>query len=82
MARYDYDGKLPWHQTDAGKRFIATYQAKRREAWKIAGLCIDCGKSRKFPTLRCESCLVGNADRSNRSYHRKRMAKRSWVPLG
>lgn len=62
-------------ETDFQRRRWATYQAKRREQWKAAGLCAECGKARKWPTLRCQMCLIGNADRVNRSYYRKRMAK-------
>ena len=51
----------------------ASYRAK----WREQGRCVECGGTRKWPTLRCDLCLIGNLIRVERSVYKKRMAKAS-----
>ena len=51
------------------------FQAKRRAYWKASGRCVECGRTRKYPTLRCGTCLVGNVIRVDRAQYKARMAK-------
>lgn len=43
-----------------------------RTARRLAGLCLDCGGPRIYPTLRCRFCLLGLLIRVERSRFRLR----------
>ncbi len=60
--------------TDALRETRRRYMARRREHWRAGGRCLDCGGVRKFPTLRCALCLIGNVIRNDRAVFKKRMA--------
>lgn len=75
MSTHREDGALQEWQTDAGKERRRRYAARCRERWRAAGLCLECGRERKPPTLRCPLCLIGNTIRNARSLFKKRMAK-------
>lgn len=61
--------------TDAERERNRRMQARRRAVWKRNGRCVECGRVRKWPTLRCEYCLIGNVIRVDRAQYKKRMAK-------
>lgn len=77
MARHREDGALPWWKTDAGRAYTAKRKARCRARWMKTGKCVECGRERKAPTLRCALCLVGNVIRVERAVCKKRMAKAS-----
>lgn len=64
-----------WHSTSTGRVWHRTYKAKRREQWRLAGRCTECGQAPKAPWLKCELCLIGTTIRVERSVYKKRMAK-------
>lgn len=51
------------------------YQARRRAQWALAGLCIECGRERRYPTVHCPICYLNNVIRVDRAKFKKRMAK-------
>ena len=62
--------------TDAELRaHRAAYQRAKRARWALQGLCIECGRERRYPTVHCPLCYQGNVIRVDRAIFKKRMAK-------
>lgn len=51
--------------------------ARYRARWRDQGRCVECGATRKPPTVRCDLCLAGNVIRVERCLFKKRMARAS-----
>lgn len=75
MIVTEWSDREPWRGSAREQAYQRRYQAKRREHWRAAGRCVECGAERKFPTLRCGLCLIGNCIRFERSRFKLRMAK-------